>query len=113
MDPPAALRRRDDEVDEQQWRVHAPHSHSDSNASSAAAQAAVASSPVSMLYCNALQSIFAFLTLRELNAACSVSLGWGASVRQMPSIGSFVELSRDGLLRVIPSSLSRHCTQVH
>ncbi len=56
------------------------------HSATAAAAAASTSSPASMLYSHALESIFAFCSLKELAALMSVSRSWQWSVLRMRPI---------------------------
>ena len=47
-------------------------------------------SPVTRLYRHALESVFAFLKLRDLSVALAVCRSWSSAVRSMASIGATV-----------------------
>jgi hypothetical protein len=65
---------------------------------------------VSMLYKHALESIFKFLTLPELNGMLSVNWSWQAAVMSMKSLEREIELTRRDVLPISISRLARHIT---
>jgi hypothetical protein len=64
--------------------------------------------PSSLLYRHALESVFAFCSLKELSAVHCVSKGWQSAVHSMRSLDASVELSSAALLQMLHSPLRRH-----
>ena len=70
-------------------------------------EVAAAQPPATRLYKHALESIFGFLSLKELSAVLAVSRAWSVAVSSMRSVGA-PRLSTRSLFELCISRLARH-----
>jgi hypothetical protein len=68
--------------------------------------------PIALLHRHALESVFAFLSLRELTFALSVSRDWTAAVRSMGRMELKIRRPVSPLVQLAQSTMSRHVGRI-